>query len=149
MTNFSVKVELKRDEPAGSTRLIIKRAVALSTMELKGNLQRNSPVDEGGMQGSWLISAAMPGDFESKIISTKFYTPFVNDGTGLYGPRHRKIYPKTARFLGPFKWKGRMIAVPWTRGIKPRRFVEKSINQTGKRSDEFVIRAAMEIRGDI
>ncbi len=124
-----------------------KRAVDLTVNELKGNNQRNSPVDEGKMQGSWLIAGQFAHELNQKIISSALYTPFVNYGTGLYGPRGKKIYPKTARLLGPFKYQGRMISVPWIRGQKPRHFVEKSISQTERRTNEFIIRAVMENAG--
>ena len=67
----------------------------------------------GKMQGSWLISGQFSGELNQKIISSAIYTKWVNDGTGIYGPRGQLIRPKTARLLGPFKYKGRMIAVPW------------------------------------
>jgi hypothetical protein len=40
-----------------------------------------------------------------------------------------------------------MVVVKSVKGIKPRRYVEKSINETEKRGDEFIIRAAMEAKG--
>lgn len=145
MPGFGVTIELSEGEPKKKLQLVMRRAVELSTMELKGNTQRNSPFKDGKMQSSWLISAALEGFLQSKLVSSAMYTPFVNDGTGIYGPKGKKIYPKTARLLGPFKWNGRMIAVPWIRGQKGQHFVEKSITQTERRSDEFVIRAAMEV----
>jgi hypothetical protein len=144
-TNLSVTINLKKDEPRGVTQRVMQRAIDLSAIELKGNLQRNSPVDDGKMQGSWFISSAMP-KFQSKVFSSAIYTPFVNYGTGIYGPRGRKIYPKTKKFLA-FNYKGKKVVVPWIRGQKPRKFVEKSITQTERRSDEFVIRAMLEFQG--
>ena len=34
-----------------------------------------------------------------EITNNVFYLPYVNDGTGLYGPRHQRIYPKHAKVL--------------------------------------------------
>lgn len=146
MSNLGVTVKLDKS-PAKMTQKAVRRTVDLSVMELRGNLQRNSPVDHGKMQGSWLISGQFSGELNQKIISSAIYTKWVNDGTGIYGPRGQLIRPKTARLLGPFKYKGRMIAVPWVRGMKPRKFVEKSIRQTERRVPEFTIRAVRETQG--
>lgn len=142
MPGYNVKVTLDKS-PMQITQKAVRRAVDLTVMELKGNLQKNSPVDEGKMQGSWLIAGNSVGTLNQKIVSSALYTKYVNDGTGIYGPKGQLIKPKTARLLS-FVYKGKKIAVPYVRGIKPRRFIEKSITQTQRRTAEFVIRAMME-----
>ena len=59
-----------------------------------------------------------------EIRNDTFYLPFVNEGTGIYGPRGRRITPKRAKFLH-FFWKDREWFVKSVRGQKPRRFVER------------------------
>ncbi|AIS32485.1 phage-related protein [Methanobacterium formicicum] len=145
MPSIGVTVRLDKS-PKQLIQKAVKRTVDLSVMELRGNLQRNSPVDHGKMQGSWLIAGQFAGELNQKIISSALYTKFVNDGTGLYGPRGQLIRPKTARKLA-FVYKGKKIAVPYVRGIKPRKFVEKSIRETERRVPEFTIRAVMETSG--
>lgn len=146
MVSMDVEIELKKGEPQGAMGKIVKRAIQLSRIELKGNLQRNSPVDEGKMQGGWFMaSVPSPG---GKVYSSAKYTSYVNDGTGIYGPKGKKIVPKTKKAL-KFVYKGNEVVVKSVKGIKPRRFVEKSITQTEKRSDEFVIRATLENQGDL
>lgn len=145
MPGFSVKVNLNKS-PSQDMERIIKRSMQLTQMELLGNTKRNSPVDEGKLQGSW-FPVYNNQTLQRGIRSSAKYAEWVNDGTGIYGPRGQIIKPKTARLLGPFKYKGRMIAVPWIRGMKPRRYVEKSIRQTQSRTEEFVIRAVMESEG--
>lgn len=120
----------------------ISRTVDLTSLDLLGNLKRNSPVDHGRLQGSWVIFQT--GKYEKEIKSSANYAIFVNDGTGLYGHLRHKIYPKNGRYLS-FVYDGRRIAVPWTRGQKPKKFVEKSMNQTKNRINEFLIRAFMEV----
>ncbi len=146
MPSMHVDIDLKKDEPQGTILKIIKRALQLSRMELKGNLQRNSPVDEGGLQGGWFMaSVPSPG---GKVYSSKKYTSWLNDGTGIYGPKGQRIYPKTKKALA-FVYNGKKVVVKNVKGIKPRRFVEKSIRQTEARSDEFCIRATLENQGDL
>jgi hypothetical protein len=55
VVQMGVEIELKKGEPQGVMGKIVKRAIQLSRIELKGNLQRNSPVDEGKMQGGWHV----------------------------------------------------------------------------------------------
>lgn len=124
-----------------------KRTVELTSLDLQGNLKINSPVDHGRLQGSWVIFPT--GELERTVKSSAKYAIFVNDGTGLYGPLRHKIRPKNGKFLAftpnKGKFKGRLVVVPWTRGQKPQKFVEKSMEQTEKRVQEFMIRAFMEM----
>lgn len=141
---YTVVTNLRKEALHMTTGKVVNRAMDLSQMELIGNLKRNSPVDEGYMQNSWF-----PLRFSTlnrMVRSSAKYTPFVNDGTGIYGPKGQKIRPRTKKALA-FNYKGAKVVVKSVKGIKPRKFVEKSINQTEKRSDEFVIRAAMEFKG--
>ena len=87
-------------------------------------------------------------DYRDDSVSYENYAEYVNRGTGLYGPFKQKIYPKNGKYLS-FIYKGKRIAVPWTRGMKPRRFVEKSIESTERRIDEFLIRSAIETDNEL
>jgi hypothetical protein len=72
--------------------------------------KRLVPVDEGRLRGS--INADPPvvrGGVPVVRVGTRVrYARWVHDGTGLYGPRHTRIYPKTAKALR-FRPKGS----PW------------------------------------
>lgn len=141
---YTVVTNLRKEALHMTMGKVVNRAMDLSQMELIGNLKRNSPVDEGNMQGGWF-----PLRFSTLnrlVRSPQKYTPFVNDGTGIYGPKGQRIRPKNKKALA-FKYKGATVVVKSVKGIKPRRFVEKSITQTERRSDELCIRAAMEFKG--
>lgn len=141
---YTLITTLKKGEPRGTTQKVVNRAMDLSQMELIANLKKNSPVDEGNMQGGWFpLRYSM---LNRLVRSPQKYTPFVNDGTGIYGPRGQKIRPKSKKALA-FTYKGAKVVVRSVKGIRPRKFVERSINDTEKRGDEFVIRAAMEFKG--
>lgn len=145
--SYDIKVKMdEKQSPYQVTLRARKRAIDLSTMELIRNLKINSPVDEGKLQGSW-FKAQNPGPLSRRVKSAALYAQAVNDGTGIYGPTGRVIRPRTGRLLGPFKYGGKMIAVPWIRGQKGQRFVEKSITKTEQRTNEFIIRAVMETAG--
>lgn len=145
---YDIQVTLGKDTPYQITLRARKRAIDLSTMELIRNLKINSPVDHGKLQGSW-FKTPDPGPLSRRVKSAAKYAQSVNDGTGIYGPTGRVIRPKVGRLLGPFRYMGRMIAVPWIRGQKGQHFVEKSITQTERRNDEFIIRAVMESEGQL
>lgn len=66
-----------------------------------------------------------------EIKNNVFYLPFVNDGTGIYGPRHQRITPTHAKVLH-FHWKGREWFVKSVRGQKPRKFVERGVSDIVK-----------------
>ena len=110
---------------------------------LQGNLKMESPVDEGKLQGSWTIFDE--GPLEKTVYSSANYAQYVNDGTGLYGPHQTLIRPTTKKALkftpNNGKLKGMTIFTPYSRGIKPRKFVEKSIERTSNRIPELVIQS--------
>lgn len=115
---------------------------------LQANLKMESPVDEGKLQGSWTIFN--DGPLEKTVRTAANYAEYVNDGTGLDGPLHRKITPKTKKALkfkpskGPFK--GKTVFAKSVKGIKPRRFVEKSMERTERRIPELVIQSINQLK---
>lgn len=108
---------------------------------LLGNLKMESPVDEGKLQGSWSIFDDGPNQKTAK--SSANYAEYVNSGTGLYGPHKTLIRPTTKKALkftpNKGKFKGMTIFTPYSRGIKPNPYVERSIEKTEKRIPELVI----------
>lgn len=145
MVKLELKVEeLKPLEPR--FKKVAKRTVELTAIELQRNVKKLSPVDHGRLQGSWVIFQT--GELQRTVKSSAKYAIFVNDGTGLYGPLRHRIRPRNGKFLAftpnKGKFKGKLVVVPWTRGQKPQRFVEKSMGMTEKRVQEFMIRAFME-----
>ena len=76
-----------------------------------------------------------------EIRNDVFYLTFVNDGTGIYGPRHRRITPKHAKVLH-FHWKGREWFVKSVRGQPPKKFVERGVQDIVKAIDKATVIAA-------
>ena len=102
-----------------------KRGLNYTANYMIEQLQRSppTPVDTGYLKGFFRYK-----DEESlvDIRSPAKYAIFQDQGTYSYGPAHRQ--PKTKQ-VG---------------GIKPKRFVEKSINATKGRLDSFFIKAIQE-----
>lgn len=86
-------------------------------------LQANTSKDTGaGASGYKIIKSKN----QHEIRNEKKYLPWVNDGTGLFGPRHQRITPVNARVLH-FHWKGREWFLKSVKGQRPQKFVEKSM----------------------
>lgn len=88
-------------------------------------LQENTPKDSGAGAKAYKIKKSANKHI---ITNDKEYLPWVNDGTGIYGPRRQRITPKTANFLH-FHWKGREWYLKSVRGQRPQKFVEVSMSE--------------------
>jgi len=96
---------------------VIPPFLDLIGQEMYRNLMIHSPVKEGRLIGAWNRDI---GTGRLVFQNATYYAIFQNDGTYSYGPLKRK--PKTME-VG---------------GIKPKRFVEKSIEETGNRLQELL-----------
>ena len=114
------------------------------SIDLSANIKRESPVDEGKLQGSWTIFDN--GPLEKTVASSANYAEYVNSGTGIYGPHKTPIVHPTIGKKFAFKKNRKMVYTNIIKGIKPRRFVEKSISQTEKRIPELVIHSINQIK---
>ena len=86
-------------------------------------LQNKTPRDTGAAASSYRV---VKSKNQHTIKNDKKYLGWVNDGTGVYGPRHTRITPVNSRFLH-FTWKGREWFLKSVRGQKGQRFVERSM----------------------
>jgi len=151
MKMVQISVELKQEDFkdfGDKINRLSHKIMEYTTQELLRNIKINSPVDTGRLQGSWMVSRGESTNSTTIMSSTK-YADYLDKGTGLYGPNHAMVYPKKGKFLvftphtGPFS--GKTVFAKHVRGIKPRHFVEDSINQTTNRLEEFSIRAIQEV----
>lgn len=111
------------------------------SQDMKETVINNTPQETGVARSNWSITKA--GNIHTVQNTTK-YLKWVNDGTGLYGPAHRRITPTHASVLH-FYWKGREWFLKSVRGQKPQKFVEKSIDETKSRIDGFLVSVAEEV----
>lgn len=133
-----VKIHIKvhEDDPLSIEGLTEKVANNVA-IDLLANLKKESPVDHGRLQGSWSIFDDGPA--QRVVKSSAIYADYVNSGTGIYGPYKTPITHPTIGEQFAFQANGRMIYTNMIKGIKPRKFVEKSIGQTEKRLPELVM----------
>ena len=105
--------------------------------DLLSNVKRESPVDHGRLQGSWTIFKDEPT--QATIGTSANYAEYVNSGTGIYGPHKTPIVHPTIGEKFAFQVNGKMVYTNIIKGIKPSRFVEKSMERTSNRIPELVI----------
>ena len=109
---------------------IRKKGLNYTSQCMIANLKKNSPVDHGLLR-SWFFSNI--SDSQVTIKTPAIYAPYVNDGTGIYGPYKTPIYSKSIGKPLAFEIGGQMIYVKMIRGQKGQHFVERSIEQTQKK----------------
>ena len=108
----------------------------------KMTLQENTPKDTGAGAKAYKIKKS---ENQHIIFNDTEYLPWVNDGTGIYGPRRRRITPVTANFLH-FHWKGREWYLKSVRGQRPQRFVEVSMIEIEKSVPQAVMIASRHLK---
>ena len=101
-------------------------------------LKANTPKETGAGANAYKI---IKSENQHEIRNDTRYLPWVNDGTGLFGPRHRRITPVHARVLH-FHWKGREWFLKSVRGQRPQKFVEKSMPEIVEAIPEAVVIAS-------
>ena len=102
----------------------IRKGMNYTSNHMIYQLQDHSPIDTGYLKGWFKFKNE---GLMVDIRSPAQYAIFQDQGTYSYGPSKRS--PKT-KSVG---------------GIKPKRFVEKSINATKPRLEEFFIKAITEV----
>ena len=106
--------------------------------DLEGNLQENSPVNHGQLQGSW--GRDKVGNYSQLIYSSAEYALVVSEGSDPY-----EIYPDKAQAL-KFQVNGNTFFAKKVKhpGIEGTGYIPKSIDQTRDRIDEFIERSLKE-----
>lgn len=68
--------------------------------EIANRAKANCPVDEGRLRSSIThLVTATPGGAIVRVGSPLAYARYRHEGTGIYGPHHRRIVPVTAKAL--------------------------------------------------
>ena len=96
--------EILQNPNGGLAKDMLKRAVKVQA-EAKKNLQRPPKrVNTGALRASITITPFLADGYPAMRIGSGLeYAKWVHDGTGIYGPNHQMIEPKTAKAL---HWEG-------------------------------------------
>lgn len=115
-------------------RATLERAVQRATSYATNQAINNAPRKTGTLKRS-IHSVINPlvASFTGSIVQdtgVAKYGPFVEYGTGIYGPRGELIRPKTAKMLswiGPDK---KRIFARSVKGMTPRRYMKKAFDDS-------------------
>jgi HK97 gp10 family phage protein len=107
---------------------MLKRGLRVESAAKK-NLQ-SSPkrVNTGRLRSSIKAKLITVNGHPAVTVGTDVkYARFVHDGTGLYGPYHTRIYPKTKKAL---RWKGKsgFVFAKSTAGMRPNPFLRNALS---------------------
>jgi hypothetical protein len=115
--------ELRRalNSPQGPAVRALRRASA----QVESEAKRRCPVDTGRLRASIHTELfTRGGDWIAKVGTNVHYGRYVEQGTGLYGPRHRVIRPVRARVL---RWvprgSNKAVFARSVRGVRPRPYL--------------------------
>lgn len=106
---------------------------------LHGRIAENTPVKTGNLRTSWYRTEALPGlgdRYESSVRTDVDYAPYVNYGTGLWGPEHRKylIEPippnQLLSWFDPKTGRRAYARYVWHQGSPPAHMVENGAAKT-------------------
>lgn len=98
-------IDVRLDDAALQRMLTGTNGAAYQAVLRKGNQVLNlaiaeCPVDEGRLRGSLTLEMRDVGGLPvARVGSNLPYARFVHDGTGIYGPAHKRITPRNAKAL--------------------------------------------------
>lgn len=127
--------QLSLSENIGEFKTKLLDQLAKNTLSI---FQKNTPKQKGYAAKNYKVIKSLN---TREITNNARYLPWVNDGTGLYGPLHRRITPKRARVLH-FYWKGSEWFLKSVKGQKGQHFVERSMVEVIHSVDSAVVIAS-------
>ena len=141
-----VRIELegysREDVEAIVTDMIAttRRAVELTAIEAWGQVKRESPVDQGNLASRWDLT--QKGEMEWSVYTNVAYALAVHEGRdpgpAPWGPI--ELWAKR-KGLPPGPVYGKIVY----HGTEPNRFVDRAVDSTYDRVDEFITRAIREV----
>lgn len=107
--------------PSGPVFRVLRQKAALVEAEAK----RRCPVDTGRLRSSITTEMSVVNRSpRARVGSPLDYAVFVEKGTGIYGPRHRPIRPRRAKFLSWIdRGTGKRVFAREVRGVRPRPYL--------------------------
>lgn len=118
------------------------RALELVAIEAWGNIKKESPVNEGVLASSWQLDQDSPDAW--RIHTGVMYALYVHEGTE---PGPRPFAPIRDWALKKGLPPGPIWMSIVQHGTKPNPYVERALESTRQRTDEFINRAVREITG--
>ena len=86
--------------PPKGTEPYVREAICKATHGVYVAAVTGAPRRSGILAGSHIETmSAIGGQWVGRVTARAPYAMFVHDGTGIYGPRGQRIFPKRAKFL--------------------------------------------------
>jgi len=87
-------------------------------------------VRTGVLRSSIQVRLRMMPGLSCRIGTNVWYARLVHDGTGLFGPKHHRIYPQRAKRL---RWRanGKVIYARSTKGMRKNQFLKDALSAAG------------------
>lgn len=85
----------------------VKKGLLAAAIVVQNQARKNAPVDRGELRNKILATGKIEQGTRSMTTAVESNAPhaaYVEFGTGIYGPKQARIYPKRARFLA---WTGK------------------------------------------
>ena len=138
--NDAVLLHIFKSPQGAVTKDLLKRGARVQSRARKnlGGGTGSGPkrVNTGLLRASIAVALVPRADGIAVRIGTGvYYALYVHDGTGLYGPKHKLIYPRTARVLvfkskvygaKKGKYAGKVFA-RFVRGMRPNPFLKDAL----------------------
>jgi hypothetical protein len=132
------------------TRQAVATALNKSLTGYQATAKQLAPIDTGDLRSR---IALYPGSWSGNTIRGSVaaeapHSIWQEAGTGIYGPRHTPITPKTKSTLAWFSG-GQWHFAKSVKGSKPRWFMRGSVEQNQTRTDQHFQRALDDVVGQI
>lgn len=127
-----------------------RNLVHLAGLNTQEEVERRTPEDVGHLKNSWFVEDNQSSS-QFRLYNSRKYAPFVEEGTGVYGPSNKPILPKTKKVLAwkpskkglKYANKNGWVFAKSVKGQKGVHMAEKSIEATTKRIKDLAITAVM------
>lgn len=128
-----VQVDYILKSPVGPVaRDLIKRGIRVQS-RARRNLSGNTGsgpkrVDTGLLRASLATQLRTDGvDLVMRVGTGVYYSRWVHDGTGIYGPRARMIKPRKAKYMRWYNKQGKAVFARQTKGMKPNPYLKNAL----------------------
>ncbi len=141
MPSFSLRIDHDLATLHDRGARAVHQAVAQVTDHIEGEARDEAPVVTGNLRHS--ITSRVSGigfRTHGEVRATAPYAQYVHQGTGLFGPHHRKIVPREKKALR-FVAGGQILFRRSVRGQRPNPFMDRALETVSPDIPSIVDRA--------
>lgn len=150
---FKLEVEKKDLHVTDKINDVEKNFIRLATYELENLISKKTPVDTGDLRSSWHHSIEA---HEGRIYTSKSYARYVEEGTGVHGPKGAPITPHSGSYLRFKPHKGDYseimaqdgyVYIRQSQGQKPAHMVKDSLEEIDAELPKIIAQAIRKAEG--